>query len=83
MKNPFVLVPEFREMLAENNLNITIKFLTSITIIITIPGTIAGFFGMNVKIPFQEHPNGFIFVMIMSLVLSIAAILVFVRKKWL
>jgi magnesium transporter len=66
-----------------NNLNITIKFLTSVTIIITIPGTIAGFFGMNVKIPFQEHPNGFIFVMITSLILSIAAILIFIRKKWL
>jgi magnesium transporter len=66
-----------------NNLNITIKFLTSVTIIITIPATIAAFFGMNVRIPFQEHPDGFIFVIIASLILSIAAVLFFIKKRWL
>ena len=66
-----------------NNLNITIKFLTSVTIIITIPATIAAFFGMNVRIPFQEHPDGFIFVIIASLILSIVAVLFFIKKRWL
>ena len=66
-----------------NNLNITIKFLTSVTIIITIPATIAAFFGMNVRIPFQEHPNGFIIVMTASLILSVVAIFFFIKKRWL
>ena len=66
-----------------NNLNITIKFLTSVTIIITIPATIAAFFGMNVRIPFQEHPDGFVFVIIASLILSIVAVLFFIKKRWL
>ncbi|MBN1498384.1 MAG: hypothetical protein JXA07_16550 [Spirochaetes bacterium] len=66
-----------------NNLNITIKFLTSFTIILTIPVTIASFYGMNVKLPFQEHPHGFTIVLIISALMSIAAILVFIRKKWL
>jgi magnesium transporter len=66
-----------------NNLNITIKFLTSVTIIITIPATIAAFFGMNVRIPFQEHPDGFIFVIIASVILSIVAVLFFIKKRWL
>jgi magnesium transporter len=66
-----------------NNLNITIKFLTSVTIIITIPGTIAALFGMNVKLPFQEHPNGFIYVLFVCFILSVAAVLIFIRKKWL
>jgi magnesium transporter len=66
-----------------NNLNITIKFLTSVTIIVTIPGTIAAFFGMNVRIPFQEHPNGFILVIVTSLILSIAAVFIFLKKRWL
>ena len=65
-----------------NNLNIAIKFLTSVTIIITIPATIAAFFGMNVRIPFQEHPDGFIFVIIASLILSIVAVLFFI-ERWL
>lgn len=66
-----------------NNLNITIKFLTSMTIIITIPGTIAAFYGMNVKLPLQEHPHGFIFLLAASIVLTITAVLIFIRKRWL
>ncbi|MBP7737086.1 MAG: hypothetical protein KA369_14000 [Spirochaetes bacterium] len=66
-----------------NNLNITIKFLTSMTIIITIPGTVAAFYGMNVKLPLQEHPLGFIFVLAVSLLLAVTAVLLFIKKKWL
>jgi magnesium transporter len=66
-----------------NNLNITIKFLTSITIILTIPVAIASFYGMNVKLPFQEHPHGFTFIIIICLILSIVAVLFFIKKKWL
>ncbi len=66
-----------------NNLNITIKFLTSMTIILTIPGTIAAFYGMNVKLPLQEHPLGFIFVISVSLFLAVTAVLLFIKKKWL
>ncbi|OHD69440.1 MAG: hypothetical protein A2W19_05865 [Spirochaetes bacterium RBG_16_49_21] len=66
-----------------NNLNITIKFLTSVTIIITIPGTVAAFYGMNLKLPFQDHPLGFIYVTAICIVLSIAAVLFFIKKKWL
>jgi magnesium transporter len=66
-----------------NNLNITIKFLTSMTIIVTIPGTVAAFYGMNVNLPFQTHPHGFLFVVLTSLVLAVTAVFVFVKKKWL
>ncbi|MBN2160691.1 MAG: hypothetical protein JW807_14980 [Spirochaetes bacterium] len=66
-----------------NNLNITIKFLTSMTIILIIPGTIGTFYGMNVKLPLQGHPQGFLFIILISIVLSIAAVLVFIRKRWL
>lgn len=66
-----------------NNLNITIKFLTSMTIIITIPGTIAAFYGMNVTLPLQTHPHGFLFVVLTSIILSVTAVIVFVKKKWL
>ena len=43
-----------------NNLNRVMKFLTSITIILSIPTMIASFWGMNVPVPMQNNPYGFI-----------------------
>jgi len=37
-----------------NNLNMVMKFLTSMTIILAIPTMIASFWGMNVNVPFGE-----------------------------
>ena len=42
-----------------NNLNNIMKVLTSITIVLTIPTIIAGFWGMNVDLPFENHPWAF------------------------
>ncbi len=53
-----------------NNLNIVMKFLTSITIILAIPTMIASFWGMNVDVPFKNHPGGFIYVVIIAFVIS-------------
>ena len=53
-----------------NNLNIVMKFLTSITIILAIPTMIASFWGMNVDVPFRDHPGGFIYVIIIAFVVS-------------
>lgn len=53
-----------------NNLNIVMKFLTSITIILAIPTMIASFWGMNVDVPFKDHPGGFIYVVIIAFVAS-------------
>ena len=44
-----------------NNLNIVMKYLTSITIILAIPTVVASFWGMNVPVPFGVHPRGFLF----------------------
>ena len=41
-----------------NNLNDTMKLLTVISILLTIPDIVTGFFGMNVQIPFTEHSHG-------------------------
>ena len=42
-----------------NNVNIVMKFLTSITIIIAVPTAISSFWGMNVPVPFTGHHFGF------------------------
>ncbi|MDZ4181622.1 MAG: magnesium transporter CorA family protein [Candidatus Cloacimonadaceae bacterium] len=65
-----------------NNLNVVMKFLTSITIILALPTLIASIYGMNVHLPFQEHNYAFAIVMGMSVVLSIILVLVFIRKKY-
>ncbi|GHV50790.1 magnesium transporter [Synergistales bacterium] len=64
-----------------NNLNIVMKFLAAVTILMAIPTMIASFFGMNVPIPWQGYENGFILVMIVSVVLTIIASLALWMKK--
>lgn len=63
-----------------NNLNIVMKILTSITIIIAIPTLIASFWGMNVPVPFQSNPFGFLIMIIISLGLGIFAT-IWLKKK--
>lgn len=53
-----------------NNLNIVMKFLTSVTIILAIPTMIASFWGMNVDVPFKDHPGGFIYVVVLAFIVS-------------
>ena len=63
-----------------NNLNIVMKFLTTVTIVMSIPTMIASFYGMNVNpagMPFATHLWGF------WIVLALAAVLyVGVRVIW-
>lgn len=65
-----------------NNLNVVMKFLTSITIILALPTLIASIYGMNVHLPFQEKSYAFAIVMGVSVMLSILLVLVFIRKKY-
>lgn len=65
-----------------NNLNIVMKMLTSITIIVMLPTLIASIYGMNVDLPFQKSPHAFALTMGMSVLLSSAGVLIFLRKKF-
>jgi len=66
-----------------NNLNVVMKFLTSITIILMIPTLIASIYGMNIKLPFQRSPHAFLITMGMSLILTVFGIILFIKRKWL
>ena len=46
-----------------NNLNDTMKFLTVISILMTIPDIVTGFFGMNVQIPLTELGYGWAIIL--------------------
>lgn len=53
-----------------NNLNIVMKFLASITIVLSIPTMVASFFGMNVIVPMENNPHAFLIIFIMSFIFS-------------
>lgn len=65
-----------------NNLNTVMKRLTSITIIISLPTLISSIYGMNVPIPGATLPHSFYIPVIISLGVSIAIGLYFMKKKW-
>ncbi|HKZ70550.1 MAG TPA: magnesium transporter CorA family protein [Anaerolineales bacterium] len=65
-----------------NNLNVVMKFLASMTILLSLPSLVASIYGMNVGLPLQQHPQAFVFVMGLSLAISIVVAIIFWRKDW-
>ena len=63
-----------------NNLNGVMKYLTSITIILAIPTMIASYWGMNVPVPLQENPFGFVLIVVFSILIGVKASL-WLKKK--
>jgi magnesium transporter len=68
--------------LISNNLNLVMKFLASVTIIMAIPMIVSGFYGMNVKLPFEDVHNAFIIVFIITASLMGLAIYIFTKKNY-
>lgn len=60
-----------------NNLNIVMKVLASITLIISIPTVISGFYGMNVNLPFADVSW---FPWVLSLVLMLVSYFILKKK---
>ena len=54
-----------------NNLNGVMKFLTSITIVLAVPTMISSFWGMNVGLPLQNSPYGFVVMILISVLLTL------------
>lgn len=66
-----------------NNMNTIMKFLTTVTIVMTIPTMIFSAYGMNLKslsMPFADSPLGFPIVILISLVLSLVVAIIFQKK---
>jgi magnesium transporter len=66
-----------------NNLNVVMKFLASITIVLSLPIMVASFYGMNIRLPFQENPLAFLIVMGISFGVSAGTLFFFWKKDWL
>lgn len=66
-----------------NNLNIVMKFLATVTIVMSIPTMIFSAYGMNLNpagMPFSSTPYGFAIVIAMSLLISIIVAVIFSKK---
>lgn len=65
-----------------NNVNTIMKRMTSLQIVLTIPTMIASFYGMNVDVYIAEWHYSFIAIMIISVIISAIAFILFKRIKW-
>lgn len=64
-----------------NNLNIVMKFLASVTIVLSIPTIVSGLWGMNVEgLPFATSPYGFWIVLGIVIAISFTAWLLLKKK---
>ncbi|MGN1370611.1 MAG: magnesium transporter CorA family protein [Aristaeellaceae bacterium] len=64
-----------------NNLNITMKLLTSLTVLLAIPAIITGLWGVNVPVPFEGQPWGFWAVSGITVVSVVVAAIFMIRKN--
>ncbi|HSW72829.1 MAG TPA: magnesium transporter CorA family protein [Chlamydiales bacterium] len=71
------------QIIFTNDLNKTIKRLTAIMIIFTIPMVIASLYGMNVSLPLSKNPFAFIIILNIILVAMFSFVILFLKKKWL
>lgn len=68
--------------ITSNKLNSIMRFLTAITVIISVPTLIASIFGMNVQVPWQGEISGFWILIGVCIVTSaIAAIFLFKKPR--
>jgi magnesium transporter len=67
----------------QNNQNIVFKIMTTVTIIMSLPTIISGFFGMNVAIPYENNPNAFLYILIFSILLMVIIAYIFKKQHWL
>ena len=65
-----------------NNLNVVMKFLTSVTIILAMPTLVASIYGMNVVLPFQDSPHAFAITMFISFAVAGSTVYLFIRQKF-
>lgn len=66
-----------------NNLNNVMKFLTSVTIVLSIPTLVFSYYGMNVSLPFENNPLSWLFILIGAVLLSLIVIIILNKRQML
>jgi magnesium transporter len=65
-----------------NNLNDVMKFLTILTVFLSIPTIVGSLYGMNILLPFQEAPWAFWFVLGIAGALGLFLASLFYKRKY-
>lgn len=68
--------------ISSNNLNTVMKRMAALSIIMTIPTMIGSFYGMNVDVYIDKWVPSFAVIVVVSILLSFLAFLLFRRIKW-
>lgn len=66
--------------ISSNNLNRTMKILTLATVIVALPNTLFGMYGMNVALPYQHSREAFGLV-VLAVLLLILGVTMWMRRK--
>jgi magnesium transporter len=75
-------VRETHAAISNLRLNKIIRVLTALTILVTIPNVITGFYGMNLSLPFSEYPHTAGIVLFGIVTAVIATGWYFWKNKW-
>lgn len=81
LKN-IVNVREAYSTIMSNNLNKTMKMLTALTVVLTIPTMISSFYGMNISLPFADSNIAYLWVLLISVLLSSLILVIFFYNDW-
>jgi magnesium transporter len=77
-----VNIREAYSTIMANNLNRIFKFLTSITILMTVPTIISSIYGMNVRLPMAESAAAFWLILALIAAVVLALVMLFRQKRW-
>ncbi len=66
-----------------NNLNVVMKTMTTVTVVMAIPTTISGIYGMNfVNIPLGNTPYGFVLTVSLTVILTLLVVWLLKKKDF-
>ncbi|MDZ4767216.1 MAG: magnesium/cobalt transporter CorA [Chloroflexota bacterium] len=71
------------DTLINHRLNGVIRVLTVISVIILPLTLVSGIYGMNVSLPLDDHPDAYLVVLGLMVVLAVSLLVYFKRRKWL
>ncbi len=74
---------ETADTLVSHRINAVMRVLTVISVIMLPLTLISGIYGMNISLPFAEHPSAFLLVVGMMLSVALLMLIFFRSRKWL
>lgn len=70
------------EAIMTSRLNNSLRILTVLTILLTVPMVVASLYGMNVTLPFQHSPYAFMGIILTSVTIIATAFAIFKKNDW-